>query len=262
MNYDKFLEDILIHKRQLNDERRPYFSALVEKVKKIQFTRYSLFKKRISQAGKMNLIAEIKKASPSKGLIRSEFDVSKIAEAYSDSGADAVSILTEEKYFLGNPAYIRKVSADFAMPILAKDFFIDEGQIYEAHFNGASAILLIMAILENEKVEEFIQLAAHLDLDCLVEIHDEQELKRALDCGAEIIGINNRDLRTFEVDLKNCERLIPQIPKDKVIVAESGIRTHQDVKFLEDLGAHAVLIGETFMKEDDIGQKVKEVMNG
>lgn len=255
-----FLNDIIEHKKKLNQEKKDFYKSIKAKLASSAYTRYHLFKKCISKPGRINLIAEIKKASPSKGLIREDFDALKIAKIYEDNQASALSILTEEKYFLGKPMYIKQVGDAVHLPVLTKDFIIDEGQIYEARYLGSSAILLIMAILSDREIKEFIELASKLDLDCLVEVHTEDELKRALNCGAEMVGINNRDLKTFEVSLQVSEKLIPLVPKEKVIVVESGISTNEEVKHFQSLGAHAVLIGETFMRETDIGKKLREVM--
>jgi len=257
-----FLQKIVEHKRQLLHEKQPFLASLKQKITGNKLTHYGLFKKAISQPGQMNLIAEIKKASPSQGIIRDNFDVMELARTYVDSGAAAISILTEEKFFLGKPPYTRQVSDHFAVPLLTKDFIIDEAQIYEAFYMGTSAILLIVAILTDEEIKHLMAVARSLDLDCLVEVHDERELERALKADSEIVGINNRDLHTFEVDIRTSERLIPKIPKDKVIVAESGIKTYQEVKMLKEAGAHAVLIGETFLREDDVAKKIREVMHG
>ncbi|MBZ0165312.1 MAG: indole-3-glycerol phosphate synthase TrpC, partial [Candidatus Omnitrophica bacterium] len=205
-------------------------------------------------------IAEIKKASPSLGVIREDFDLLQIAEIYREHHAAAISVLTEDKYFLGKPAYVKKVSEYVRLPVLMKDFFIDENQIYEALVHGASAILLIAAILDDTEMKTLMRKAEELDIDCLVEVHDEQELERVLGLGAQIIGINNRNLHTFEVTLETCRQLIPKIPSGKIIVAESGIKTHDDIRELHELGAHAALIGETFMRAADIGQKISDVM--
>ncbi|MBF0387652.1 MAG: indole-3-glycerol phosphate synthase TrpC [Candidatus Omnitrophica bacterium] len=240
--------------------KREYYEKLKRNLASTSYNRYSVFKKAISRPGVINLIAEIKKASPSKGVIRPDFDPLGLAKAYQDSGAAAFSILTEEDYFLGKTAYLKQVSDEFQVPSLMKDFVIDELQLFDARFCGASAVLLIVAILDDDRLKAFIARAHELDLDCLVEVHDEPELARALAAGAEIIGVNNRDLRTFAVSLTVSERLIPMIPKDRVIVAESGISTPEQVRRLKDLGANAVLIGETFMRERDIARKVKEVM--
>ncbi len=261
MNRD-FLQKIVEHKRGLLDNKRAFFAAFKKKVKGSRLRRYHIFKKAIARRGKINLIAEIKKASPSAGLVRADFDLISIAKAYVEAGAAALSVLTEEKYFLGKPHYIKRVTEEFKLPVLTKDFIIDEVQIYEAYANGASAVLLIVAILQDEELKHLMQVAGELDMDCLVEVHEENDLARALRSRAQIIGINNRDLKTLKVDLKACERLIPKVPKGKVIVAESGIRSHADVLKLKALGAHAVLIGETFMKAPDIGAKVRELMFG
>lgn len=255
-----FLNDILEHKRKLNLEKKKFYHTLKDKLGQTTYSRYSLFKKQISKPGQINLIAEIKKASPSKGLIREDFDVAAIAKIYTEENAAAISVLTEDKYFLGKPMYVKQVADHFHVPVLTKDFIVDEGQIYEARFTGSSAILLIAAILTDKEMKNFYRLASGLDLDCLVEIHDQEELKRVLDCGVEMIGINNRDLKSFEVHLKTSDVIIPLIPKDKVIVSESGISTFNEVKHLKGLGVHAVLIGETFMREKDIRAKLREVM--
>ena len=261
MNGADFLNKIVEEKRKQNEGRAAFFNQLKEQLSKTGYNRYGIFKKQISRPG-INLIAEIKKASPSQGILREDFDVEAIAKIYVAHHAAALSVLTEDKYFLGKPAYVKRVSEAFKVPVLMKDFFLEEGQIYEAAANGASAILLIMAILTDEEVRHLKAVAESLDLDCLVEVHDQEELKRALDGGAEIIGINNRNLHTFEVDTGTALSLIPKIPQGKVIVAESGLRSHTDIQQLKEAGAHAVLIGETFMRSKDIGAKIEEMMQG
>lgn len=255
-----YLSDIVAHKKTLLKQKQDFFANLEGNLKKADLTRYHIFKEKISQPGQVNLIAEIKKASPSKGLIRDNFDVLSLAGVYVENGAAAISVLTEDKYFLGKPAYVKQVTNQFAVPVLAKDFFIDPVQICEAFLCGASAVLLIAAILDDKMFAKLLTEAHHLDMDCLVEVHNEDELKRSLDGGAEIIGVNNRDLRDFVVDLKVSEKLLPRIPEGKIRVAESGIGCHEDIVRLRDLGAHAVLIGETFMRANDIGAKIREVM--
>ena len=259
---NQFLSKILDYKRKLVERKKTFYASIKQGLSRGKHARYQLFKRMISRADKINLIAEIKKASPSKGLIREEFDLEKLAKSYLFAKVDAISVLTEDKYFLGDPEYIKKISAFADVPLLAKDFFIDEGQIYEASFNGASAILLIVACLKDEEIKNFIKLAEDLDLDCLVEVHDEQELDRALDCGAEIIGVNNRNLETFDVDLDVSISLASQIPSDKIKVAESGIHSHDDILKLQTEGFHAVLVGEAFMKANNVEEKVKELMEG
>lgn len=214
----------------------------------------------ISKPRVISLIAEIKKASPSRGLIRENFDYRQIASIYRDLGVQAISVLTEEDYFLGKPEYLAEVKAIANVPVLRKDFILEAYQVYESRFYGADAILLIAGLLSKEKLSELMLLAKDLGLDCLVEVHSEKELKKVLSLKATLIGINNRDLHTFEVDFKTTERLFTLIPRDKVIVVESGIKSYQDILFLKVLGIHAVLIGEAFMSAEDIAKKVQEVM--
>ncbi len=259
---EDFLSKIIASKRLENEGRKAVLESVKINLDKTTYTRYGLFKKCISAPGKINLIAEIKKASPSKGVIRDDFDPDALGRVYDKAKVAAISVLTEEKYFQGKAAYLKMVSEKFNTPTLMKDFVIDELQLYDARYCGASAVLLIVAILSDEEIVSFLEVCRRLDLDALVEVHDEEDLTRALHCGADIIGINNRNLKTFEVDLATSERLIPLIPKDKVIVAESGIKTHQDVCRLKAAGAHAVLIGETFLRERDVARKIKEVMYG
>lgn len=255
-----FLEKILVYKRELLKEKKTYYENLSKNIDLAKHSRYFVFKKAVSKPGSVNLIAEIKKASPSRGIIREDFDALKIAKIYEKNGVAAISVLTEDKYFLGKPAYLRDVSDEIRLPTLMKDFIIHEHQIYEASVCGASAILLIVAFLSDSELIRLMSKAHSLGLDCLVEVHDEEELKRALGVDAEIIGINNRNLRTFEVNKATCERLAVKVPKGKVIVAESGLDTHEDIERLKKLGVHAVLIGETFMKAGDIGEKIREIM--
>jgi len=259
---DDFLDKIIAYKKGLLKRKKAFFDVLKTHVASTRMTRYGLFKENISRPGQVNLIAEIKKASPSRGLIRPDFHVEPLARVYADNGAAAISVLTENKFFLGRPEYVRRVSECVPLPVLTKDFIIDEAQVYEAFVQGASAVLLIVAILDDAMLEHLLKVASGLDLDCLVEIHQEAELDRALRAGAEIIGINHRDLRTLKIDPEISRRLVPGIPDGKVIVAESGIRTHADIQRLRELGVHAVLVGETFMSAADVGAKVREVMDG
>ena len=255
-----FLKQIAAEKTEALKAKTVYYQNLKKNLGSRPHQRYCLFKKAISQPGQINLIAEIKKASPSVGLIREDFNVLQIAKIYADNKAAAISVLTEEKYFLGKMPYLKKVSDDGRLPTLMKDFIVHEFQIYEGALCGASAILLIVAMLSDSQLKDLMDVAHALGLDCLVEAHDEAEVGRALQAGAEIIGVNNRNLHDLNVDLKNCLYMIPHIPKEKVIVAESGLQTHDDVKRVHEAGAHAVLIGETFMRAADMGAKIKEVM--
>lgn len=211
------------------------------------------------QLGRLAIISEVKKASPSKGIIKEDFNPVEIAVTYENAGAEAISVLTEEYYFKGCSQYLKQIKQAISIPILRKDFIIDEYQIYEAKAIGADAILLIVAILNKETLEKFLALAAGLQLDCLVEVHDKMELEIAISCGAGIIGINNRNLKTFEVSLETTKRLVSHIP-DKyecLVVSESGISTNNDMKELKACGANAVLVGETLMRSGN----VKETLN-
>lgn len=207
----------------------------------------------------ISLIAEIKKASPSAGLIREDFNLGEIAESYEQNGASAISILTESKYFQGSLDHLRKVRKMVSLPLLRKDFILDEYQIYESRTCGADAVLLIVSIVEGE-LDAYLKVAADLGMSALVEVHNESELEKALDAGAEIIGVNNRNLRTLEVNLNVCIRLVPLIPEGKIVVAESGIHNRKDVVELEKLNIDAVLVGEALMKSSDVGAKVRELL--
>ena len=220
----------------------------------------SAFKRNISRPHHINLIAEIKKASPSKGILRGDFNPAKIAVTYQANGAAAISVLTDERFFEGRLEYIKKVKENVSLPILRKDFLIDEYQIYESIAAGADAILLIADILSRKELVKFYNLAASLGLECLVEVNNEEDLEKAVATDAGIIGINNRDLHTFKVDLSVTQRLARLIGPHKVIVSESGIKSYEDVMFLKSLGVNAVLIGEAFMEADDIASKVREIM--
>jgi indole-3-glycerol phosphate synthase len=213
--------------------------------------------------GKVAIIGEIKRASPSKGIIREKFNLVEIAKTYERVEVDAISVLTEKRFFEGEDSYIPQVKKLTTKPVLRKDFVIDEYQIYESKFLGADAVLLIVAILK-DKTKDFCEIAKKLGLDVLVEVHEEEELEIALNAGCDIIGINNRDLKTFNVDIKTTERLMKNIPQGKIVVSESGIKTPEDVLYLSSLGVKAVLIGESFMKMDEgkIKEFVKKVRGG
>ncbi|MBP7056664.1 MAG: indole-3-glycerol phosphate synthase TrpC [Candidatus Omnitrophica bacterium] len=220
----------------------------------------STFKKNIARPHHINLIAEIKKASPSRGIIRGDFNPAKIALTYQAQGASAISVLTDERFFEGRLEYIKLVKSHTTLPVLRKDFIIDEYQIYESVAAGADAILLIADILSQSEMKKFYKLASSLGLDVILEVHNEEDVDKALASGGDIIGINNRDLSVFKVDLNVTQKLIRMIPPSKIKVSESGIKTHEDVMFLKSLGVNAVLIGEAFMEADDIGAKMREIM--
>lgn len=218
------------------------------------------FKQAISKEHEIVLIAEIKKTSPSSGILRQEFDPVRIAQIYRAYGAKAISILTDEKFFQGKLPYIDIVKREVYLPILRKDFIIDKYQIYESKLSGADAILLISDLLSRSELFQFLEICKNLAMDAVVEIQNEEDLNKALSVDSQIIGINNRDLHTFKVNLETTSNLVKLIPEDKKIISESGIKTYEDVMYLKSLGVHAVLIGETFMRSDDIGSKIRELM--
>jgi len=205
------------------------------------------------------LIAEVKRASPSAGLIRVDFDHVTIAQTYESAGASAISVLTDEKFFQGSLTFLRDIRANAGLPLLRKEFIIDEYQVYEARAAGADAILLITHLLEQPKLGQLIELAQTLDMAALVEVHTASELARALEADAHIVGINNRDLHTFRVDLQTTFELRQTIPADKIVVSESGIKTREDVERLAAAEVHAMLIGETLMRSVDIAAKIREL---
>jgi indole-3-glycerol phosphate synthase len=210
--------------------------------------------------GNIALIAEVKKSSPSAGIICKDFDPVKIAKEYEAAGASCLSVLTDENFFQGSLDYLRQIRAAVKLPLLRKDFIIDERQILEAIEWGADAILLIMAILSDEQLKKFHSLAVEAGLAALVEVHDEPEMERALKIGAELIGVNNRDLKTFKVDLATTERLSAKISKSQLLVAESGIHTRADVERLKKYRAGAILVGESLLRGGDIKTKIRELL--
>lgn len=193
-------------------------------------------------------ICEVKKASPSKGIIAKDFPYLQIAKEYEEAGASALSVLTEPKYFLGSGQYLREISKEVSIPILRKDFTVDSYQIYEAKLLGASAILLICELMEEERLSKYLEIAESLGLSALVESHTEKELDKALRAGAKIIGVNNRDLKTFQVDVNTSIRLRSLVPEEKLFVSESGIKTPRDIERLKNSKINGVLIGETLMR--------------
>lgn len=207
----------------------------------------------------IRIIAEVKKASPSKGVIKKDFDPILIAKEYSDSGANVISVLTEPHYFMGDREYITQIRRYTPTPILRKDFIIDKYQLIEALVYGADMVLLIAKALSSNELKELLNYTRHLGMEALVEIHDKEDLKKAIFAGSDIIGINHRNLDTFEMDMSLCEQLIPLIPNNKIIVAESGIDSAEIVANLHQKGVDAFLIGEYFMRQDDMGSAVKKI---
>lgn len=211
----------------------------------------------------MRLIAEVKKASPSRGAFATSADPVRTAMTYAECGAAAISVLTEPRYFQGSLNYlsrIRNALFEYGVPLLRKDFLTIPYQVYESRVYGSDALLLITAILTPEKLKELLDLSRALGMACLVEVHNEREIETALGAGVRVIGINNRDLATFEVDIATTARLKNYIPADRIVVSESGIKTHQDIDNLKKLGVNAVLVGEALMTAPDIRAKIKELL--
>ena len=251
------LDDIVAYKRQELKEAKKRFplgelvSAAADRPPAIDFAALH------ANTQGVKIISEIKKASPSKGVIRNDFDHSSIAREYEDSGAFALSVLTDHKFFGGDISYLSDIRAHSELPILRKDFTIDPYQVYEARCHGADLVLLIVAVLDCGEIEEYLSLARSLGMNCIVEVHGEEELETALLAGSEIIGINNRDLRTFDVSLEVSKRLSGMVPEGKILISESGISSVEDMAGLMDFGIDTFLIGETFMKAKSPGEALR-----
>ena len=211
--------------------------------------------------GSVALIAEVKKASPSAGIIRADFDPVQIARIYEDSGASCLSVLTDEKFFQGHDSYLQAVCETVALPVIRKDFVVDPWQIYESRALGADAVLLIVAALTPMQIADYQALAHELGMAALVEVHTENEMEVALGANARLIGINSRNLNTFVTDLGAVERLAAMVPADVTLVAESGLKTPADVKRVAEAGAKAILVGETLMRANDIGAATRELLD-
>lgn len=255
------LDEIIDHKkRQLELEMKSIsIEGWKDKMKGPGIHKPLDFQGAVKREGELSVIAEVKKASPSRGLIRKDFNPAGIARDYVRAGVQAISVLTEREFFLGGDEYLAAVRQCAPIPVLRKDFIIDVWQVYQSRQIGADAILLIVAALDAGLLKKMMVVAGILGLHCLVEVHSEEELEAALDAGARIIGINNRNLKTFEVDLKVTERLIGRIPHDRAVVSESGIGSAAHMRYLKELGVDAVLIGETLMRADSIGRKLDEL---
>jgi indole-3-glycerol phosphate synthase len=253
------LEEIVSQKRQdVEQEKRELPSAALKEL--ISEREAPRDFKRVLSGDVIKLIAEIKKASPSRGILCPEFNPLALAKTYDQSGAAALSILTEANYFQGSIDYLDLVREEVNIPLLRKDFIFDEYQVYESAAFGADALLLITAILSQEQLKELLSLSHSLGLGCLVEVHNENELDMALTSGAEIIGINNRDLNTFIVDIDTTRRLRPLVPEGRIVVSESGINDREDIKKMRDWGVNAVLVGEALITAASIPSKIKELV--
>ena len=229
---------------QNNNNKRPFIAAIEER----------FVDKDIA------VIAEIKKASPSKGIIRANFNPDQIAKSYENGGATCLSVLTDKDYFHGNPSYIQLVKNHCKLPVLRKDFMIDHYQIFESKALGADCILLIVAALELNQMKELESIAIELGMDVLVESHDEHELEKALQLKTKLIGVNNRNLKTFDVSLQTTISLLKEIPNDKITVTESGIFTLKDINLMKQHGIYSFLVGEAFMRDDDPGKSLQQLL--
>jgi indole-3-glycerol phosphate synthase len=254
------LDDIVAYKKEELVETKRSTSLADQKKRAADAGLLRGFRAALASEGGIKLIAEVKKASPSKGVIRGDFDPVRIAATYQEAGATCLSVLTEKKYFQGSLGYLGAIRKAVDLPLLRKDFIVDEYQIFEARAAGADAVLLIAACLDKRQLEDYLGIAGNLGLDVLVESHTVKELDRTLLAGARIVGINNRDLSSFTVSLQTTFDLLRDIPDDRIVVSESGIQSRDDVVRLEKAGVDAVLVGESLMREKDIGKKVKELL--
>ncbi len=254
------LDDIVAYKREFIDECKRRIPLESLNAPAAGESAETDFKTALQKSNGIGVIAEIKKASPSKGIIREDLEPVEIAGIYETNGARAISVLTDERYFQGSACTLTQVRQVTELPILRKDFIIDPYQIYEARAIGANAVLLIVRILSTQQLRDYLDLSHGLSLDALVEVHTQEEIEIALSVNAPIIGINNRDLRTFQTDLNVTEKLIGGLKEDTIAVSESGIYTRRDVERLQEAGANAVLVGEGLMREPDIGKKLRELL--
>nr|WP_319489005.1 indole-3-glycerol phosphate synthase TrpC [uncultured Caproiciproducens sp.] len=245
--------DTIAHSTRIRveeEKKRVPFEALKEKAFSLKIDTPFLFEKAL-QERELSFICEVKKASPSKGVIAADFPYLQIAQEYETAGASAISVLTEPAFFQGNNTYLSEIKQAVHVPVLRKDFTVDDYQIYEAKTLGADAVLLICSLLDADILSKYIAVCDQLGMSALVEAHTADEVHSALQAGARVIGVNNRNLKTFEVDFHTCIRLRRLVPQNIVFVAESGIQTAQDVALLKEAGVHAVLVGETLMRSKD-----------
>lgn len=257
-----FLKEVVLEKQKAIKETKRIYPEGELRLKLEEPHIYRPFKDSISGSSKLNIIGELKKASPSEGLLRENFDPIQISRIYENCGCSAVSILTEEKYFLGKIGYLNQVRKVVNIPILRKDFIFEPYQLYESKFFGADAVLLIAELLTANRLSEFLSLAKRLELDCLVEVNSSDDLHYALDEGSQIIGVNNRNLHTLEINSKSGSSLLKDIPKDKLVVLESGIKTHRQYLSYKKSNVNALLIGSAFMRAGNIKEKLREIVEG
>ncbi len=258
------LGEILTHKRKEVEELKLRYPLrrLQEAVERKDGVIHRNFRGAIRDPHRINLIAELKKASPSEGVLRENFQPLRLAALLEYAGAAALSILTETQFFKGRPSYLKTVRQVTQIPILRKDFIVDEYQLFESRVLEADAVLLIASLLTDEELVRFLERSAALRLEALVEVHTEEDVKKAVDAGAQIIGVNNRNLQTLEVDVHRAERLLKHIPKEATVVVESGFKDHDEIMKYKSHGIHAFLVGTTLMKAEDIVTKVHELLKG
>jgi indole-3-glycerol phosphate synthase len=254
------LDEILAHKkREVERQKRAYPLPKIETAT----ANRSFIEKVNKNEQNFHLICEVKKASPSKGVIRTDFNPLEIARSYENGGASAISVLTDEKYFMGKAEYLKEIKANVSIPVLRKDFIVDEYQIIQSKYLGADLILLIAKALEKNQIDDYIAAAANLNMEVLLEFSSDDELDKLPDNYNNVIfGINNRDLHTFTVDIGNSLRLKKMLPADAVVISESGIKTNEDCKRLAEAGFKGALIGETLMRSDQIAEEIRILKNG
>ena len=255
------LDEILAHKREeiAAAKQRVPLEELERRVRGRRASRG--FRAALADSGQRPaLIAELKRKSPSRGMLRERFDPVRLAQELQEAGASALSVLTDERFFGGSLEFLRDVAQFTEIPVLRKDFIIDPYQIYEAAFHQADAVLLIVQVLTDAQLAHFVTLASQFGMDALVEVHSEADLERALKADAHLIGINHRDLTTFTMHPDTTQRLVPRIPAGRVIVAESGVQSRDDIARLARLGVHAVLVGEALMTAPDVAAKARELL--
>lgn len=257
------LDEIAEKTRERIEERKKKVSLeeLKERISRQSRKKEAFLFHKVLGQKELSFICEVKKASPSKGVIAEKFPYLEIAEEYEKAGASAISCLTEPFYFQGQDRYLEEIAAKVGIPVLRKDFTVDPYMIYEARAMHADAVLLICALLKEEELIEYLELTEQLGMSALVESHSEQEMEMAIRCGASILGVNNRDLHTFHVDLRTSIRLRSLVPEGKIFISESGIRTAEDIKVLREHGADGVLVGETLMRVSD-KKKVLDQLRG
>ncbi|MDE6727716.1 MAG: indole-3-glycerol phosphate synthase TrpC [Oscillospiraceae bacterium] len=253
------LDELAQHAFERVDAAKARLSAIEIKSRALSLPKGDLRFEKALGGEDISFICEVKKASPSKGIIAEDFPYLQIAKDYEAAGADCISVLTEPKWFLGCDEYLRQIAENVKIPVLRKDFTVDEYMIYEAKTLGAAAVLLICSILSEQQLSEYLDIAHSLGLSALVEAHNEAEIETAVKAGAKIIGVNNRDLKTFNVDMNNAAHLRDLVPRDRIFVSESGIKTAEDVAGLRKTGANAALIGETLMRAPDKKAKLDEL---